>query len=68
MVLFGHSQQKLNFISREDRHGIASLQTLNQSSLAFPPPFEGNAPGEMNKLLTLYLLLALPRGQKEINP
>jgi len=29
MVLFGHSLEKLNFISLEDRHGVASLQSLN---------------------------------------
>jgi hypothetical protein len=60
IVLFGHFQKKLNFISLEDRHGVASLQTLNQSSLAFPSPFEGKVPMEVNKLLTVYYLLSLP--------
>jgi hypothetical protein len=59
-VLFGRSQKKLNFISLEDRHGVASLQTLNQSSLASPSPFEGKVPGEVDKLLTVYYLLSLP--------
>ncbi|MBU4448726.1 MAG: hypothetical protein KKD99_09075, partial [Proteobacteria bacterium] len=58
---------KLNFIFLEDRHGVASLQTLNQSSLAFPSPFEGKVPGEVNKLLTVYFLLSLPLGKEEIN-
>ena len=29
----------------EDRHGIASLQTLNQSCMAFPFPYEGEGGG-----------------------
>ena len=45
IVLFGHSQKKLNFISLEDRHGVASLQSLNQSSLAFPSPLRGRFRG-----------------------
>jgi hypothetical protein len=53
IVLFGYFQKKLNFISLEDRHGAASLQTLNQSSLASPSPFKGKVPGEVNNLLTV---------------
>jgi hypothetical protein len=52
MVLFGHFQKKLNFIFLGDRHGVASLHTLNQSSLASPSPVEGEVPGEVNNLLT----------------
>jgi hypothetical protein len=48
MVLFGLSQKKLNFIYPEDPHGVASLQSLNQSSLAFPSPLKGKVPGEVN--------------------
>jgi hypothetical protein len=68
MVLFGHSQQKLNISALEDRHGVASLQTLNQSSLAFPSPFLGEVPGEVNNWLTSDLLLSLPSGKEEITP
>jgi hypothetical protein len=67
MVLFGRSQKKLNFICPEDRHGVASLQTLNQSSLAFPSPFEGKVTGEVNKSLTVYYLLLPQPGKEEIN-
>src|SRR4030065_404371 len=38
IVLFGFSQQKLNFISLEDRHGVASLQSVNQSNLTLLSP------------------------------
>jgi hypothetical protein len=38
IVLFGYFQQKLNFISLEGRHGVASLQSVNQSNLTLPSP------------------------------
>ena len=56
IVLFGLFQKNLNFISSEDRHGAASLQTLNQSRLMFPSPFVGKGPEEVNKLLMVHYL------------
>jgi hypothetical protein len=67
MVLFGHSQKKLNFIFLGDRHGVASLHTLNESSLASPSPVAGKVPGEVNNLLTVLQLLLLPEEKEEIN-
>ena len=60
LVLFGLFQKNLNFISSEDRHGAASLQTLNQSSLMFPSPFVGKVLEEVNNLLIVQYLLSLP--------
>jgi hypothetical protein len=60
IVLFGLFQKNLNFISSEDRHGAASLQILNQSSLAVSSPFVGKVPEEVNNLLIVHYLLSLP--------
>jgi hypothetical protein len=66
-LLFGHSQKKLNIISLKDRHGVASLRSLNQPGLPFASPLKGKVSGEGNNLLTFDQLLLLPSGKEEIN-